>query len=60
MDNESILVTIKKMIGLPEEYEQFDTDIITHINTTSVEGDETCSQRGDRYGHPGWRWTRRG
>ena len=34
MDNESILVTIKKMIGLPEEYEQFDTDIITHINTT--------------------------
>ena len=34
MDDESILVTIKKMIGLPEEYEQFDTDIITHINTT--------------------------
>ena len=33
MDNESILVSIKKSIGLPEEYEQFDTDIIMHINT---------------------------
>lgn len=34
MDNESILVTIKKLLGLPEEYEQFDTDVITGINTT--------------------------
>lgn len=30
---ESILVSIKKLIGLTEEYTQFDTDIITHINT---------------------------
>lgn len=30
---ESILNTIKKMLGPSEEYDQFDTDIITHINT---------------------------
>lgn len=30
---ESILVSIKKLIGLTEEYVQYDTDIITHINT---------------------------
>ena len=33
MDNESILVSIKKLLGLPEEYQQFDTDVIMHINT---------------------------
>ena len=33
MDNESILVTIKKLLGLPEEYKQFDTDVIIGINT---------------------------
>lgn len=33
--NESILTSIKQMIGgLDEENDQFDTDIITHINTT--------------------------
>lgn len=30
---ESILTSIKKMLGIPEEYEQFDPDIIMHINT---------------------------
>lgn len=30
---ESILVTIKKMLGLGEEYTPFDMDIIVHINT---------------------------
>lgn len=30
---ESILVTIKKMIGPSALYDVFDTDIITHINT---------------------------
>lgn len=30
---ESILVTIKKMLGLGEEYTPFDTDIIVHINS---------------------------
>lgn len=34
MTDESILLTIKKMLGLDPEYEAFDTDIITHINTT--------------------------
>lgn len=29
---ESILTTIKKMLGIPEEYEHFDIDIIAHIN----------------------------
>ena len=30
---ESILTSIKKLLGLGEEYEHFDTDIIIHINT---------------------------
>lgn len=30
---ESILKTIKKMLGPGETYDHFDTDIITHINT---------------------------
>ena len=31
--NESILTTIKKLLGVPEDYEHFDTDIIIHINS---------------------------
>ncbi|HAU85221.1 MAG TPA: hypothetical protein DCW90_06880 [Lachnospiraceae bacterium] len=31
--NESILKTIKKLIGCAEDYTQFDVDIILHINT---------------------------
>ena len=30
---ESILTSIKKMLGITEEYEQFDADIIMHINS---------------------------
>lgn len=30
---ESILVTIKKMLGVDDEYEHFDPDIIVNINT---------------------------
>lgn len=30
---ESILTSIKKLLGVDEEYEHFDTDIIIHINT---------------------------
>ena len=30
---ESILTSIKKMLGIAEDYEHFDTDIIMHINT---------------------------
>lgn len=30
---ESILTSIKKMLGIEEEYEAFDPDIIMHINT---------------------------
>lgn len=30
---DSILTTIKKLLGLPEEVEEFDTDIIIHINS---------------------------
>jgi hypothetical protein len=30
---ESILETIKKMLGLPKDYDSFDTDILVHINT---------------------------
>lgn len=30
---ESILTSIKKLLGISEEYENFDTDIIIYINT---------------------------
>lgn len=34
MDNaESILTSVKKLLGIAKEYTQFDTDIIIHINT---------------------------
>ena len=31
--NESILTSIKKLLGITEDYTYFDTDIIIHINT---------------------------
>lgn len=31
--NGSILTSVKKMLGLSEEYDAFDLDIITHINS---------------------------
>ena len=31
--NDSILTSIKKLLGITEEYEHFDQDIITHINS---------------------------
>lgn len=31
--NESILVSIKKLLGIAEDYNHFDADIIMHINT---------------------------
>lgn len=30
---ESILTSIKKLLGIEEEYEQFDSDIVMHINS---------------------------
>lgn len=30
---ESILTSVKKMLGITEEYEHFDSDIIMHINS---------------------------
>ena len=30
---DSILTSIKKLLGITEEYEEFDTDIIIHINS---------------------------
>ena len=30
---DSILTSVKKMLGIPEDYEQFDNDIIMHINS---------------------------
>lgn len=32
--DESILTSIKKLLGISEEYVNFDKDIIAHINTT--------------------------
>ena len=31
---ESILTSIKKLLGIDSEYKQFDSDIIMHINST--------------------------
>lgn len=31
---DSILTSIKKLLGIAEEYEHFDTDLILHINST--------------------------
>lgn len=31
---DSILTSVKKMLGVTEEYEHFDADIIMHINST--------------------------
>lgn len=39
---ESILTSIKKLLGVPEEYQQFDPDIIMHINSVLV----TLNQMG--------------
>ena len=33
METESILTSIKKTLGIAEEYEHFDIDIIIHINS---------------------------
>lgn len=33
---ESILISIKKLLGITNDYTQFDTDIIIHINTAFV------------------------
>ena len=30
---ESILTSIKKMLGITEEYEHFDADLVMHINS---------------------------
>ena len=30
---ESILTSVKKMLGIPEDYEHFDADIVMHINS---------------------------
>lgn len=45
---ESILTSIKKLLGIPEEYNSFDPDIIMHINSVFMilnqlgVGPETC------------------
>jgi hypothetical protein len=31
--DESILTSVKKLLGIDENYEQFDTDIVIHINS---------------------------
>ena len=34
---ESILTSIKKLLGIEEEYEHFDPDIVMHINTVLMD-----------------------
>lgn len=33
---ETILTTVKKLLGIPEVDDSFDTDILVHINTTNM------------------------
>ncbi len=33
MANESILTSVKKQLGIAEDYEYFDMDLIIHINS---------------------------
>ena len=33
MDNDSILTSIKKLLGITEGYKHFDTDLVIHINS---------------------------
>lgn len=35
-ETESILASVKKMLGISAEYEQFDADLIMHINSVFV------------------------
>lgn len=41
-DTDSILVSIKKLLGITEDYTAFDTDLIIHINSVFL----TLSQLG--------------
>ena len=34
--NESILTTIKKLVGIDETYTQFDADLVIHINSALI------------------------
>ena len=34
--DDSILLSIKKLLGMPEDYDKFDTDVKMHINSTIV------------------------
>jgi hypothetical protein len=45
---DSILVTIKKMLGIDRDYTVFDTDILVHINTALM----TLNQMGVGDGDP--------
>ena len=46
---ESILSTIKKLIGIEENYTQFDVDLIVHINTAFAELAQIGSNLKDSY-----------
>lgn len=52
---DSILTSIKKLLGVTEEYEQFDADITMHINSVFMilnqlgVGPETCFSVKDKH-----------
>lgn len=50
---ESILTSIKKLLGIAEEYTHFDTDILIHINTAIM----TLNQLGVGIDEEGFRVT---
>lgn len=40
--NDSILTTIKKLLGIVEDYTDYDVDIITHINSVFATLSQVC------------------
>lgn len=44
--DEKILTTIKKLLGITDDYDHFDLDILVHINTAAM----VLSQLGVGYG----------
>lgn len=52
--DESILTSVKQLLGLEEDYTHFDTDIIIHVNSALAIlhqlgiGPETCTQISDK------------
>ena len=48
--DDSILTSVKKLLGIPEDYDPFDKDVVMHINTVffSLRSEEHTSELQSR------------